>query len=42
VESFQSIKEMLTMVPILKVPDLDEDLLVCTDASKVGLCGFLM
>jgi hypothetical protein len=33
---------MLTIAPILKVPNLDEDFLVCTDASKEGLGGVLM
>jgi hypothetical protein len=31
-----------TKTPILKVPDMDKDLLVCTNASKKGLGGFLM
>jgi hypothetical protein len=30
------------MTPILKVPDMDTDFLVCTDASKEILGGFLM
>jgi hypothetical protein len=30
------------MTPILKVPDMDQDFLVCTDASKEGLGGVLM
>ena len=33
---------MLTTVPILKVPDMDVDFLVCTEASKEGLGGVLM
>ena len=37
VEAFGRIKEMLTTTPILKVPDMDEDILVCTNASKEGL-----
>jgi hypothetical protein len=28
-------------MPILKVPGMDEDFLVCTDASKEGLDGVL-
>jgi hypothetical protein len=32
----------LTTTPILKVPDMDEDFLVCTDTSKEGLGGVLM
>jgi hypothetical protein len=41
-EAFQRLKEMLTTTPILKVPDMDADFLVCTDASKEGLGGVLM
>jgi hypothetical protein len=41
-EEFQRLKELLTIAPILKVPDMDADLLVCTDASKEGLGGVLM
>jgi hypothetical protein len=41
-EEFQRIKELLTKASILKVPDMDEDFLVCTDASKEGLGGVLM
>ena len=33
---------MLTTIPILKVPNMDVDFLVCTDASKEGLGGVLM
>ena len=29
-------------VPVLKVPDMDKDFLVCTNASKEGLGGVLM
>jgi hypothetical protein len=28
---------LLTIAPILKVPDMDTDFLVCTDASEEGL-----
>jgi hypothetical protein len=35
------LKELLTTAPILKVPDMDADFLVCTDASKEGLGGVL-
>jgi hypothetical protein len=38
-EAFQRLKELLTTTPILKVPDMDTDFLVCTDASKEGLGG---
>jgi hypothetical protein len=41
-EAFQRLKELLTIAPILKVPDMDVDFLVCTDASKEGLGGVLM
>jgi hypothetical protein len=33
---------LLTTTLILKVPDMDTDFLVCTDASKEGLGGVLM
>ena len=33
---------MLTTALILRVPDIDTDFLVCTDASKEGLGGVLM
>jgi hypothetical protein len=42
VEAFRRLKELLTTTPILKVPDMDVDFLVCTDASKEGLGGVLM
>jgi hypothetical protein len=42
VEAFRRLKELLTMTPILKVPDVDADFWVCTDASKEGLGGVLM
>ena len=41
-EAFQRLKELLTTTPILRVPDMDADFLVCTDASKEGLGGVLM
>ena len=41
-EAFRRLKELLTTAPILKVPDMDTDFLVCTDASKEGLGGVLM
>jgi hypothetical protein len=41
-EAFLRLKELLTTTPILKVPDMDVDFLVCTDASKEGLGGVLM
>jgi hypothetical protein len=39
---FQRLKELLTTTLILKVPNMDEEFLVCTDASKEGLGGVLM
>jgi hypothetical protein len=42
VEAFWRLKELLTTTSILKVPDMDADFLVCTDASKEGLGGVLM
>jgi hypothetical protein len=33
-EAFRRLKELLTTTPILRVPDMDIDFLVCTDASK--------
>jgi hypothetical protein len=41
-EILRRLKEMLTTTPILKVPDMDMDFLVCTDASKEGLGGVFM
>jgi hypothetical protein len=41
-ETFRRLKELLTTLLILKVPDMDVDFLVCTDASKEGLGGVLM
>jgi hypothetical protein len=41
-EAFQRLKELLTIALILRVPDMDTDFLVCTDASKEGLGGLLM
>ena len=34
IESFWRLKELLTTTPILRVPDMGIDFLVCTDASK--------
>jgi hypothetical protein len=38
-ESFQQLKYILTSAPILKIPDPDEDFVVCTDACKEGVGG---
>jgi hypothetical protein len=40
-DSFNKLKELLTIAPILKVADLDKDFTVCVDASKEGLGGVL-
>jgi hypothetical protein len=42
VKAFQRLEEVLTTTPILTVPNMDTDFLVCTDASKEGLGGVLM
>ena len=36
-EEFWRLKELLTTTLILKVPNMDANFLVCTDASKKGL-----
>jgi hypothetical protein len=41
-EAFRRLKELLTTTLILKVPNMDMDFLVCTDASKEVLGGVLM
>jgi hypothetical protein len=41
-EAFRRLKELFTTTPIIKVPDMDANFLVCTDASKEGLGGVLM
>jgi hypothetical protein len=41
-EEFWRLNELLTLAPILKVPDMDRDFLVCIDASKEGLGRVLM
>ena len=41
-EAFQRLKELLTTMPIIKVPDMDVDFFVCTGASKEGLGRVLM
>ena len=35
-------KNLLTSVPVLKVADLEKEFMVCTDACRQGLGGFLM
>jgi hypothetical protein len=41
-EAFKNLKELLMTTLILKVPNMDKELLVCTDASKEGLGEVLM
>jgi hypothetical protein len=41
-EAFRRLKGLLTTTSILKVPYMDADFLVCTDASKEGLGRVLM
>jgi hypothetical protein len=38
-ENFNSLKELLTSAPILKIADPNENFVVCTDACKEGLGG---
>ena len=41
-EAFAKLKQLLTTAPVLKVPDMDQDFLVCTNALKEGLGGVMM
>jgi hypothetical protein len=41
-EIFQSLKHLLTHAPVLKITDPEAEFLVCTNACKEGLRGFLM
>jgi hypothetical protein len=41
-ERFQTLKHLLTHVPVLKIADPEADFLVCIDACKEGLEGVLM
>eukprot|EP00253_Pinus_taeda_P029921 PITA_29921 len=41
-KAFSELKRLLTSTPILRVPDMDKDFTVCTDASKQGLGAVLM
>jgi hypothetical protein len=41
-EAFHRLKSLLTIAPLLKVPDMDTKFLVFTDASKEGLGRVLM
>jgi hypothetical protein len=40
-KSFQHLKQLLTSAPILRIADLDEYFIVCTDACNEGLGGVL-
>ena len=40
--AFIELKRLLTSAPILRVPDMEKDFTVCTDASKQGLGVVLM
>jgi hypothetical protein len=40
-KSLQQLKQLLTNASILRIADPNEDFVVCTDASKEGLGGFL-
>jgi hypothetical protein len=39
--SFQQLKHMLTSAPIMRISDLNEYFMVCTDVYKEGLGGVL-
>jgi len=41
-KAFSELKRLLTSAPILRVPDMDKDFTVCTNASKQGLGAVLM
>jgi hypothetical protein len=40
-ENSNSLKKLLTSAPILKIVDLDENFVVCTDVCKEGVGGVL-
>jgi hypothetical protein len=40
--AFRELKRLLTSAPILRVPDMEKDFMVCMDASKQGLGVVLM
>lgn len=40
-QSFEKLKQLLTTAPVLKVADLENLFVVCTDASKEGVSGVL-
>ena len=41
-EIFQKLKQLLMTAPVLRILDPDGDFVVCTDASKEVLGGFLL
>ena len=41
-KAFSELKRLLTSAPILRVPGMEKDFIVCTDASKQGLGAVLM
>jgi hypothetical protein len=41
VKSFQHLKQLLTSAPILRIVDINEDFIVCTDACKKEFGGVL-
>ncbi|KAK9124211.1 hypothetical protein Sjap_013813 [Stephania japonica] len=41
-QAFCTLKEKLTTAPVLALPETEKDLVVYTDASKIGLGGVLM
>ena len=41
-ESFQKLKQLLMTGPVLLIADPDGDFVLCTDARKEGLGGFLL
>ena len=41
-ESFQKLKQLLMTAPLLWIADPDGDFVVCMDARKEGLGGFLL
>jgi hypothetical protein len=40
-KSFQHLKQLLKSAPILRITDLDEDFIVCTNECNEGLGGVL-
>jgi hypothetical protein len=40
--SFQTLKQKLTITPVLALPDIQKDFMVYCDASRQGLGGVLI